>query len=107
MAKKKFYVVWKGIKPGIYSSWDDCKAQVSGFEKPLQIFQPGRSQKRHFLQSMEIPEQPAGKKVKSPPSSGSHQFGITAKIWPEPRCSSACSGNPGLMNKGVFVADGG
>src|SRR5438876_12405184 len=28
---KKFYVVWKGRKPGIYSSWDECKAQVDGF----------------------------------------------------------------------------
>lgn len=33
MAKKqKYYVVWKGVKPGIYTSWDDCKAQVTGFE---------------------------------------------------------------------------
>ncbi|PZD79062.1 viroplasmin family protein [Mesonia sp. K7] len=33
MAKKqKFYVVWKGKKPGIYESWDDCKAQITGFK---------------------------------------------------------------------------
>ena len=32
MAQKKFYVVWQGVKPGIYSSWEECKAQVSGFE---------------------------------------------------------------------------
>jgi ribonuclease HI len=31
-AKKKYYVVWRGIKPGIYDSWDDCKKQVQGFE---------------------------------------------------------------------------
>jgi ribonuclease HI len=30
-AKQKFYVVWKGKKPGIYTNWDDCKAQVDGF----------------------------------------------------------------------------
>lgn len=28
--KKKFYVVWKGKRPGIYESWDDCKAQIAG-----------------------------------------------------------------------------
>lgn len=28
---QKFYVVWKGRKPGIYSSWDECKRQVDGF----------------------------------------------------------------------------
>jgi ribonuclease HI len=32
MAKKKFYVVWQGVKPGIYTSWEECKAQVSGFK---------------------------------------------------------------------------
>ena len=33
MAKKqKFYVVWKGKRPGIYESWDDCKAQSEGFK---------------------------------------------------------------------------
>lgn len=29
--KKKFYVVWKGKIPGIYSSWDECSKQVAGF----------------------------------------------------------------------------
>ncbi|MEL6918163.1 MAG: ribonuclease H family protein [Bacteroidota bacterium] len=33
MAKKeKFYTVWKGKRPGIYTSWDDCKAAISGFK---------------------------------------------------------------------------
>ncbi|WP_271769943.1 ribonuclease H family protein [Aquimarina algiphila] len=32
MAKKeKFYVVWEGHKPGIYTKWDDCKAAVKGY----------------------------------------------------------------------------
>lgn len=32
MRKQKFYVVWKGKKPGIYTSWADCEAQVKGFD---------------------------------------------------------------------------
>ena len=33
MAKKqKFYVVWKGKRPGIYESWDDCQAQIKGIK---------------------------------------------------------------------------
>ncbi len=33
MAKKqKFYVVWKGKRPGIFESWDDCKAQIKGIK---------------------------------------------------------------------------
>lgn len=29
--KNKFYVVWEGIKPGIYSSWADCQKSINGF----------------------------------------------------------------------------
>jgi len=28
---KKYYVVWKGRQAGIFTTWDDCKAQVDGF----------------------------------------------------------------------------
>ena len=31
MAKQKFYAVKKGKKPGIYVSWEACKASVDGF----------------------------------------------------------------------------
>ena len=33
MAKKKpkFYVVWQGRSPGVYSNWAECQAQISGF----------------------------------------------------------------------------
>lgn len=27
----KFYAVWTGKKPGVYSSWEECKEQVIGF----------------------------------------------------------------------------
>ena len=30
--KKKYYTVWKGHHPGIFESWDDCKAQIKNFE---------------------------------------------------------------------------
>lgn len=28
---KRYYVVWKGRKTGIFSSWQDCKRQVDGY----------------------------------------------------------------------------
>lgn len=31
MAGKKYYAVKKGITPGIYLTWDDCKKMVDGF----------------------------------------------------------------------------
>lgn len=30
--KKKYYTVWKGHHPGVFESWDDCKAQITHFE---------------------------------------------------------------------------
>jgi ribonuclease HI len=30
--KKKYYTIWKGHHPGIFESWDDCKAQIKNFE---------------------------------------------------------------------------
>lgn len=35
MNKEKWYVVLKGRTPGIYSNWDDAKAQVFGFPGPV------------------------------------------------------------------------
>ena len=31
MIKRKFYVVWKGRKTGIFTSWAECEKQVKGF----------------------------------------------------------------------------
>ncbi len=30
--KKKYYVVWKGRKPGIYQDWKECEEQIKGYE---------------------------------------------------------------------------
>ena len=35
MAKKKYYAVAKGYIPGIYTTWDHCKAQVKGYSKAI------------------------------------------------------------------------
>lgn len=29
--RRKFYVVWQGLSPGIYDSWEEARAQVEGF----------------------------------------------------------------------------
>lgn len=31
MAKKNFYAVKKGITPGIYNNWEECKAKITGY----------------------------------------------------------------------------
>lgn len=30
--KKKFYVVWKGQKTGIFETWGECKAAIKGYQ---------------------------------------------------------------------------
>ena len=32
MKKQKYYVVWKGVSPGIYDSWTDCQLQTKGYD---------------------------------------------------------------------------
>lgn len=34
-AKQKFYVVWHGRKTGVFESWDECNAQISGFPQAV------------------------------------------------------------------------
>lgn len=30
--KKKYYTIWKGHKTGVFENWDDCKAQIKGYD---------------------------------------------------------------------------
>ena len=30
--KKKYYVVWRGHKKGVFNSWEDCKIQINNFK---------------------------------------------------------------------------
>ncbi|WCF08627.1 ribonuclease H family protein [Paenibacillus thiaminolyticus] len=32
MAQAKYYVVWAGHRPGVYSSWAECKAQTDNYK---------------------------------------------------------------------------
>ena len=31
MPKKKYYVVWIGLNPGVYESWTECEKQIKGY----------------------------------------------------------------------------
>lgn len=31
MASKKYYVVWVGVDPGVYDSWEDAKQQITNY----------------------------------------------------------------------------
>lgn len=111
MAKKKFYVVWKGVKPGIYDSWEECKPQVSGFEdalyKSFTSFE--EAEKAFSANPWKTLNHRSGDKTKYKSANQiTGSSGTTSNILQESiAVDAACSGNPGLMEyRGVFVVDG-
>lgn len=100
MGKSKFYVVWEGIKPGIYTSWDECRKQVDGvaqaryksFESAEEAAKAFKGDYKNYIQR----KAPTVKKA----ATGTW-------IRESVAVDAACSGNPGDMEyKGVWVADG-
>ncbi len=105
MAKsKKFYVVWEGVKPGIYNSWDECKAQVFGFEKAIyKSFSNLEEAEKAYKESpWKHLNSKSDKKTKIDNIFLSEKNIISKSI----AVDAACSGNPGLMEyRGVFVSN--
>ncbi|EAQ42678.1 MULTISPECIES: ribonuclease H1 domain-containing protein [unclassified Polaribacter] len=102
MSKKKFYVVWKGRKPGIFSSWNVCKRQIDGFEG---------AQYKSFLSLDEAElaftkkfEDYKGKKSTAKKMSASELQKFGAPNLESISVDAACSGNPGKMEyRGVLT----
>ena len=90
MAKgNKYYVVWKGVQPGIYSSWESCKQQIDNFKG---------AQYKSFLSRKEAEE--AYQKPFSQQFKKSSKKTLTSGISPNLNSISvdaASSGNPGVM----------
>lgn len=101
MAPKKFYVVWQGLKPGIYTSWEECKFQVTGFENARYKSYPslGEAERAFHENPWKHLKAKKGKSVLQPQSS-------KTIIRDSLAVDAACSGNPGLLEyRGVYVAD--
>ena len=98
MAKKKFYVVWDGVTPGIYNSWEDCLLQTKGYQNAkYKAFDSQQEAERAFASS---PFAYFGKKKPEPAETGDF-------IRESLAVDAACSGNPGPMEyRGVYVRTG-
>lgn len=104
MAKKKFYVVWNGVHPGIYDSWEECKLQVSGFEnakyKSFESIEAAR-------EAYEKNDHVFRKTTRQLPPSYQKTTATKPYIPESLAVDAACSGNPGSMEyRGVYVATG-
>ena len=96
MAKKaKFYVVWKGKRPGIYESWNDCKAQITG-QKGAQYksFLTFEEAKKAYNSNYEFYK---GKKKGASGLSPEMLLKIGEPNYHSISVDAASSGNPGVM----------
>ncbi len=102
MAKqKKYYVVWNGVQPGIYDSWDECKLQITGYPD---------ARYKAFKSKIEAKEAYHGGPGSISPKENKAQVASTkdANIhWKSISVDAACSGNPGdLEYRGVHTKTG-
>ena len=106
MAKQKFYVVWRGTAPGIYTSWPEAEKQVKGVAGARYRSFPSRAAAEAALQTGPGTAS-AGKKT----TSGAKKARATAGVgrgavrWHEVDiyCDGGCDPNPGPAGTGLAV----
>lgn len=102
MAKKHYYVVWNGIEPGIYHSWDECEAQIKGVKQALyKSFNSLADAERAYSSS---PYDYVGRKSKEECKTKELPATVIRNAL---AVDAACSGNPGQMEyRGVYIGTG-
>ncbi|AUC16364.1 ribonuclease H [Tenacibaculum sp. SZ-18] len=93
--KKKFYVVWKGKKPGIYSSWNECKEQINGFEGAQ--YKSFVSESEANLALKKTYNDYKGKDTRKITLTKEELVKFGKPILNSLSVDAACSGNPGAM----------
>ncbi len=97
MAKQKYYVVWKGVTPGVYDSWAECQLQIKNVQDArYKSFESLEEAQKAFTQN------PWEYFKKSAAASGKTATGKPIKE--SLAVDAACSGNPGVMEyRGVYT----
>lgn len=119
MAKRKFYVVWHGVAPGIYESWADCQAQIKNFKGAVyKSFDTHEEAEEAYYSSPSLyVKQRAASETKTKtsatpacPPDNRHDtvLPLPAEVAAEALAvDAACSGNPGPMEyRGVYLKTG-
>jgi ribonuclease HI len=99
--KHKYYVVWKGRKTGIFTSWVECEKQVKGsVDAQYKAFGSSQEAEAAFLAKYDDYK---GK----PASHGKWKFAEVQPILPSICVDAACSGSPGKVEyRGVITEMG-
>jgi ribonuclease HI len=91
--KRKYYVVWKGRKIGIFATWDECEAQVKGFPgAQYKSFDSPTAAEAAYHLGHEAHSRPQHSKLK-PNKRGTQ----SNPILPSYCVDASCSGNPGIL----------
>ena len=124
LAKQKYYVVWNGPSPGVYSSWEACQEAVNGvsgakyksFKSQAEAedaFEMGEEEYSLANSSSEASDSSNTRKASEPSSSSVlrpayNPANLPAEVIREAiAVDAACSGNPGAMEyRGVYLANG-
>ena len=99
-AKQKYYVVWKGVQPGVYDTWADCRLQIQGYDGA--IFKSFDSQEEAIAAAHDNPWDYIGTTAKMNEDNRKDQKKpyITESL----AVDASCIGNPGDMEyRGVYV----
>ncbi len=108
MAKKKknkYYVVWEGMNPGIYGSWEECQQQIKGYPNAKYKGFRTKADAEQAFQGSYIDHYNTSKPTPKMPLLFTHSRAhINMDSW---SVDGACSGNPGMMEyRGVQTANG-
>ncbi|MDR0971365.1 MAG: ribonuclease H family protein [Bacteroidales bacterium] len=95
--KEKYYVVWSGRNKGVFSSWEDCKKEVFGYENAkYKSFSTKQEAEKAFTQKAEIHIYSKVNKTNKIQSKAKNDNNSEI-IWNSISTDAACSGNPGVM----------
>ena len=110
MPKQKFFVVWRGRKPGVYDSWDDCKQQVEGFgEAAYKAYATLEDAEEAFWRGKEEAQPAQAVAGQDDKKGGTPLPAAAPRPYDEDAIAvdAACSGNPGPMEyRGVDLRSG-
>ena len=97
MKKEKYYVVWAGVSPGIYTSWTDCQLQTKGYEgAKYKSFESREEAEKAFASSPYVYiKRSAPSPAKTIPGADAPLPAAVAEN--SLAVDAACSGNPGAM----------
>jgi len=103
--KKKYYVVWKGKKSGIFTSWKECKQAIDGYAgAEYKSFESFAVAQKAFDGSYNDYK---GKKLSKPVLSAALLEKIGTPNYDSISVDAASSGNPGIMEyQGVDTKTG-